>query len=263
MNFYSKTIGDLLGRKKLSQTDSILVVCAGDTDRKTFLEHGFTDVVISNLDYHRGVEDYAPYGWKYIDAEKIELADCSFDWVVVHAGLHHCGSPHAAMCEMFRVARKGIVVFEARDSLLMKLSVWFGFVPSYELEPVVLSDGKCGGLRNTGTPNFIYRWTELEVEKTINSFSPEYEHEFDYFYGYRVPLQRLAMSSSKLKKMAAVGFKLVLPVVELLLRRQGNLFGFAISKQGALQRWLNVNGDEVVPDLEYMHGKMDTSKYRR
>ncbi len=55
---------------------------------------------------------------------------------MVHAGLHHCGSPHRALLEMYRVARKAAVVFEARDSLMMRSAVALGFTNDFELEAV-------------------------------------------------------------------------------------------------------------------------------
>jgi ubiquinone/menaquinone biosynthesis C-methylase UbiE len=96
-----------------------------------------TAVTISNLDHHDRIEsNYAPYAWVRQDAENLTVTDDSYDWVVVNAGLHHCGSPHRALCEMLRVARQGVLVLEARDSFLMRIAVRFGLTVQHELEPV-------------------------------------------------------------------------------------------------------------------------------
>ena len=78
----------------------------------------------------------------------------SFDWAIVHAGLHHCASPHRGLLEMCRVARKGVVVMEARDSMLIRLAARVGLVPNYELETVAIANFAIGGLRNSAIPNY-------------------------------------------------------------------------------------------------------------
>ena len=174
--------------------DSVVVICGGPYDRTVMKTCGLSNVVITNVDHHGGETDLSPYSWEYQDAEAMTCADDSADWVAVHAGLHHCASPHKALCEMLRVARKGVLVIEARDSLLMRLAQRLGMTPRFELEPALLTGGKWGGYRNTKLPNYIYRWTEREFEKTVTSFAPQYVFDFSYRYGYRLPLQRLEMA---------------------------------------------------------------------
>jgi ubiquinone/menaquinone biosynthesis C-methylase UbiE len=55
------------------------------------------------------------------DAESRTFDDDSSDYVIAHAVLHHWNSPHRALIEMYRVARKGAIGIEARDSVLMRL----------------------------------------------------------------------------------------------------------------------------------------------
>jgi ubiquinone/menaquinone biosynthesis C-methylase UbiE len=169
MKFYDKVLKKIINKQILSIEDSVLVVAGGEKDKDVFLKNNFKNVVISNLDYDRGIEDYTPYIWKREDAENLNFKDNQFDWVFVHAGLHHCASPHRGFCEMLRVSKKGVGVFESRDSLFNKFANGLDLAPSYELEPCVLSNGKYGGLRNSNIPNFVYKWTENEVRKTTNS----------------------------------------------------------------------------------------------
>ena len=131
--------------------------CRGRTI--TLLEN----VLVTNLDGSEAQQD----------AERLTFADKSFDVVIVHAGLHHCYSPHRALLEMYRVARKVVVAFESRDSLTMRTAVRLGLTLDYETDSLT-ADGK-GGVAETGIPNFVYRWTERDVIKTIASFDPARE----------------------------------------------------------------------------------------
>ena len=206
---------------------------------------GLTNVVISDLDHHGGVvSSYEPYEWMLQDAENLTLADDSFDWVVVHAGLHHVGSPHKAICEMLRVARRGILVIEARDSLLMRLAAKLGLTKEFEVGPVLLSGGESttqlGGYRNTHIPNYVYRWTEREVVKTVYSYLPQYIHGFSVFYGLSLPLERMTMSTSIAKRSLVSVLNSFAWILENLAPRQGNQFAFVVSKKESFSHgWLN------------------------
>jgi SAM-dependent methyltransferase len=262
MNFYNTTIKKLLQTNIIEQNVSILVVGGGGEDKNTFLANGFKNVVITNLEYDRGIDDYSPYTWEYQDMENLLYKDSVFDWVFVYAALHHCASPHRALCEMLRVSKKGIGVFEGRNSFLNKIAIFLGFIPEYELEPLVLSKGVSGGLRNSNIPNFIYRWKEKEIEKTVNSFLPHYIHSFWYFYGYTIPLERLSMSPSIFKRMIGKIAIAVLPVFKFLFPRQGNQFAFIVSKEGKIQSWLIKNdNDKFIFNNNYAKDKFNTKKY--
>src|SRR5688572_9627207 len=127
-SFYSETIRAL----GLPKDASILVVCGGQHDRDCLLNCAFSNVTISNLDERITGNEFYPFTWSFEDAEGLTFQDGSFDFVFVHAGLHHCASPHRGLTEMYRVARKAILAFEARDSLLMRFAVRLGRVPMYE-----------------------------------------------------------------------------------------------------------------------------------
>ena len=245
----------------MNTNDQVLVIAGGTQDKEAFHGHGFTNVVISNIDHHGGVSDYSPYEWVYQDAEAVDLEDGTYDWVFIHAGLHHCGSPHKAFCEMLRVARKGVVVFEARDSLFMRLAIRLGLGVSYELEPTALSNDGTGGYRNTHIPNYVYRWTEREVEKTVNSYAPAYQHTFRYFYRLNAPVQRLRMSPSPIKRALGHGMKVIKPVFEKVLPRQCNQFGFLVQKEQSIQPWLTENDGVISPNRQYFKDRFNAEKY--
>ena len=246
----------------IAKNDNVLVVCGGAYDMRVCLAAGLEHVKISNLGYHANHTDYAPYTWEYQDVECLTAADDSYDWCIVHAGLHHCASPHRGLCEMLRVARKGVVVVEARDSLLLRLAVQLGFTSNYELEPAALSNGKFGGYRNTPIPNFIYRWTEREVEKSVCSFLPERDPRIVYLYGYRVPLQRLRMVRNPLHRFAGAIGAASVGALRLLMPRQGNEFAFVIHLDGAAKPWLRQRGEGLEVDGNYLRKRFSPEKYK-
>ena len=263
MNFYTKTLIKILNKEILSTDDSILVVAGGEKDKKAFYDCGFKNVTISNLDFHGGISDYKPYLWKKEDAENLSFNNAAFDWVFVHAGLHHCASPHRGLCEMLRVSKKGICVFESRDSFLNAVANKLNLAPSYELEPCVLSEGKHGGVRNSPIPNFVYKWTENEVKKTVNSYLPEYKHAFYFYYDLLVPTERLSMSKNIFIKYAGFIAKILTPIFFFFFKKQGNLFAFVVVKNKELQPWLKKEKDKISFNLEYSKKKYNPSNYTK
>ncbi len=260
MLLYPRVLRSLKERGWIADEQTVLILAGGDFDRQCMLEAGFKNVTISNLDYHAGHKDYAPYEWKRLDAERIELDQDAYDWVVIHGGLHHLAVPAMGVCEMFRVARKGILCFEARDSLLMKLAVSVGLTAEYELESAFLAGGTHGGYRNGPIPNYVYRWKEREFEKVVNSFAPTHKHSFFYYYGFHVPVERFAMARSPLYRFAGVAISKLTRAAEAVIPKQGNQFAFGVRKNTSLQPWLT-------PDLRFndsfMTKRYDKSLYRR
>ena len=49
------------------------------------------------------------------NAEDLSFSDQSFDYVYCKESLHHCPRPYIALYEMFRVARKAVVITEPRE----------------------------------------------------------------------------------------------------------------------------------------------------
>jgi len=224
MEFYRRVISSMLASKRVATGDSVLVVCGAEWDRANFLALGFDEVTISNV-VDLSEEDTAPYRRARADAESLPFPDGSFDVVAVHGGLHHCYSPHRAMLEMHRVARKAVVVVESRDSLAMRLAVRAGLTDDYEIETT--NRGGAGG----GTiPNFVYRWTEAEVRKAVASFEPRHRPEVDFFYGLLLPDQRLAEARRDAARIAVRMLKPLAMVIQALFPRQGNRFGWIVWK---------------------------------
>ena len=236
--FYRETLERLLRQGTLSATASTLVLAAGPKDRRVAESVGLTNLHFSNLDPRLASDDFQPHPWSHNDAQNLDFPDGHFDQVIIHAALHHCRSPHRALLEMYRVARRVVVVFENRDSFLMRLANRCGFGQNYEVEAVYFNDMKFGGADNSCVPNYVYRWTEREVEKTIASYAPETKADMAFFYGLRVPVKRLAQQRASFKALVARGAALGLRAFTTLFPSQGNLFAFCVVKDERLWPWL-------------------------
>ncbi|MCP5518291.1 MAG: methyltransferase domain-containing protein [Verrucomicrobiales bacterium] len=255
MDFYTGTVRRLMQRGLISTEMSVLVVCGGTLDRDAFQALGYREVTISNLDSRMRGDEFAPFKWSYQDAENLGLPDASFDWVVAHSGLHHCHSPHRGLLEMYRVARRGVLVFEPRDSLLARVGVRFNFGQDYEVAAVVYNSMEYGGVRNTCVPNYVYRWSEREIEKALRSYAPTAAPRIHYFYALRLPHERLEAMRNR---AVARTLKLFLPVIRALTTvfpRQCNNFAFAAEKDHSaanLHPWLKLRDGETVIDADWV-----------
>ena len=226
--FYVNVLRRLAAAGTISVSDSVLVVCGGPLDEAVLRQVGFTDFTITNLD--DGMANHRQ------DAENLSYENGSFDVVIVHAGLHHCHSPHRGLLEMYRVARKCAVAFEARDSLMMRTAVRLGLTIDYEVTSIS-ANGR-GGVADTGVPNFVYRWTERDVRNTIVSYDPARVPKIDYFYDFRVPIQRFAQTGNRALQVAGMIVEPLSKMFAAIAPKQCNEFAFAISKTDQMQPWI-------------------------
>ena len=253
-DFYVDTLNRLIRTGVLRRDMKILVACGGDYDKDVLLQCGFTHVTISNLDSRMHGESFAPYAWEFQDAEQLTFADNQFDLAVAHSGLHHCRSPHRALLEMYRVAREGVIVFEPADNWVTRVGVRLGLGQQYEVAAVADNGCRFGGQKNTAIPNYVYRWTEREVEKTIYSYAPFGRHRFLYFYRLRVPWHRSKMLIHRLLDLV---FLVVTPLAQCVSRifpRLSNNFAFVVLKPklpDELHPWLAPTGAGVAPNVEW------------
>lgn len=235
--FYKKVVEEQIKPKSAS----ILVCGGGVLDKTVFKELGFQDVTISNLDTRIGSDDYAPYKWAFENAEALSFDDGSFDYVVIHAAIHHASLPHKLLIEMYRVAKIGLLAFESRDSLTMRILEYFNLTQVYEHAAVYYNDCKYGGMNNTDIPNFVYRWTEREVEKTIQTYAPYFKHKFVYKYGTAFPCTPELEAKGCIKKTFLIYARPFYWVFTKIFIKQQNLFSFYVEKptsQNVLFPWL-------------------------
>lgn len=218
-------------RSLIVDTNASILICGGGTLDKTIFETlGFHDVTISNLDTRMTGNEFAPFGWQYENAESLSFDDESFDYVVIHAAIHHASSPHKVLTEMYRVARRGTLAFEARDSVIMRFLERHGLTQTYEHAAVYYNACEYGGVRNTDIPNYIYRWTEREVEKTIHAYAPHCRHNIGYRYGTAFPSTPELEIKGRLKVHLLRLLRPLYGVFVRLFPRQQNLFAFYVEK---------------------------------
>jgi SAM-dependent methyltransferase len=228
--FAAAVLKRLLDQGLLHLDHSILVVAGGEVDKQLFHSLGFTSVMISNLDDRLVGNEFSPYSWSLQNAQSLTFDDEMFDFSFVSDGLHHCSSPHKALLEMYRVTKRGVIVIESRDSLLMSIAEKLKLTQSYELTAVINNNFKYGGVDNTEIPNFIYRWTENEFKKTIQSFNPIGRHTFHFFYDLNLPFR---MASQKKGRTFYYLLKVAQPFAKLftyLFKKQGNSFSMVTLK---------------------------------
>ncbi len=256
--FYTSVLFELCAEGRLDPGAPTLVVCGGAYDKACLETVGFTDVTISNLDERLQAAAFAPYAYAFEDVEALSFPDGHFAQVLVHAGLHHCASPHRGLLEMYRVARHAIVVIENKDSALMRLAARCGLSARYEIEAVVANDLAYGGMRNRPVPNFVYRWTEDEVAKTLRAYCPEGPLPLRFFHGLKLPIERLRRHKNPIARMSLIALRPMAALAELTLRRQGNLFGFWAGKPERLWPWLRLNAHGLAePDRQWIGARFD------
>ena len=192
----------------------------------------------------------APYAWERQDAEALGYEDGSFDWGVVSAGLHHCRSPHAALLELYRVARRGLLALEARDSRADA-----GGDPARRRRRVRADGGR--RQRASARAAFATRpcrttstaGRSARCEKTIRSAAPYARDEFVWFHELELPLSVLEVGGGR--RGLAKALRALQPAARAVAKvapGQANLFAFAVLKSDELQPWLRPGDDGPVPD---------------
>jgi SAM-dependent methyltransferase len=263
--FDREVLTRLIARGRLRHDMRILVVCGGTLDFETLRDLGFAQVTLSNLDPRADGDRFAPYTWSFQDAESLTFPDGSFDLAVVHDGLHHCRSPHRGLLEMYRVAREAILVFESRDSLAMRLACRLGLADRHEVHAVVNNGFEFGGVGNSAIPNYVYRWTEREVRKTIESYAPYGAHRIQFFYGLDVPTERLQRHRQRGIRFIGAVIGCVVPPLSSLLGRDGNRFAFLVDKPGMrdLYPWIQPGQGGFTVDREWCRARFADPRERQ
>jgi SAM-dependent methyltransferase len=143
IDFYARVVGQWIP----DRTASILVVGGGQNDADVFSAAGFRNVTFTNL-VSPAVVTQGPFTTVAADAESLPFPDGAYDYAVAHAVLHHCRSPHQALLELYRVARRS--ARHGRAQLRVSLNAARG-------------------------------------QKTIASFAPHARHRISYAYGFGTP----------------------------------------------------------------------------
>lgn len=170
-NFYKKNF-----LKRISKNENFLLISGSLNEIQILRSLGYTNFTIT---YHDEQEEknLQNCGFKLnknifrSDVRNLKFKNQSFEYVVTNATLHHVDQPHKAITEMYRVAKKGVLIIESNDSLTMQMACKLKFAEEFEISSIDLKNNS-GGLLDTGIPNYVYRWTEREVIKTLKSYDP-------------------------------------------------------------------------------------------
>jgi SAM-dependent methyltransferase len=240
--------------------DRVLVVGGTQEDAWTLRRCGFSRITLSNIHGAlNGPNDPDALPVIAVDAEDIRLPDDSYEVIFFHEVIHHCRSPHRALCEMLRVARRQVLMMEPNDSFLMRLICRLRFSFPFEIFAVVNNDFVRGGVRNSAVPNFIFRWNAHEVRQLVSAFLPEYKLNTyaDPYWDFNVNEKNLAdRKQTKIGLITGVigagNFLRILHGIQRtlnkipFLRRQGNKFFCCVQKNSELQPWLKLDSDGTV-----------------
>jgi SAM-dependent methyltransferase len=246
----------------------VLIVGGSAADEALLRQVGFQDIINSNLptDMDRMNGEEADPGTQRIalDVEQMDLPSDSYDLVFASEVLHHCSSPHHALCEMLRVSRRYVVFMEPNDSAAMNALVKMNLSFPYELPAVIYHDYQSGGLRDSNIPNFIYRWNRHEVVKSVSSCIPErvFSVRAHPYWDFSVTKEELDRRKATrigtiTSTIGAGNFIALLRVAQLLLngippfRGQGNKFFCCIDKGEQLKPWMARHGEGIVYNREY------------
>lgn len=208
-----------------NKNSKILVLGAGELDKKVFHELGFSNVFFSNIENSN--EEGLNF---YENLHDIKLDDNSYEYCVAHACIHHSSKPHLAILELYRVSEKGVLIIEANDSLISRLACKFNLSEEYELSAVE-KNKNFGGVDNSNIPNFVYRWTEREIIKLMNSFEPRIKHLINFNYGHHI----------KFSKSAIINF--LFNIFFIFFPKQKNLLSIFINKDINYRKynaWINL-----------------------
>jgi len=266
-DFYDEVLLTLVDEGVLDRGMRVLVVCGGRTDTIVLRRCGFTDVVISNLGRRPAGPDLGSFQWSEQDAERLTFADDSFDFAVVHSGLHHCYSPHRALLEMYRVARRGVILFEPYDNLLTRVGVRLGLGQEYEHAGVAGDLGRAGhrgGVADTSIPNFVYRFTEREISKAVHTYAPYARHDIRFFHRMRIPWAQLRRRQHRGLLLAVRAARPLLRLVEAIAPGQANNFAAVIRKPDlsrTLHPWLHRIGGTIEVDTDWLAGRYRLARH--
>lgn len=195
----------------------IIVFGAGENDLKIFKNLGFKEVTFTNLNSNNNQTNK-------VNIHENKLGAQSYDYCVTNASIHHSSKPHLAILEMYRVSKKGVLIIESNDSLIVRAAVKLNFAEEFEISAV-----KSGstGVDDTNIPNYIYRWTEREIYKLINSYKPNIIHKINFEYTNHL----------RLTGLKSFIIKIILKLIFMVFKKQQNIMGIFIDKEAETNRY--------------------------
>jgi SAM-dependent methyltransferase len=221
--------------KFLNKDKSILVLGASSDEASLFHKLQFKRVILSNIDLAqlKGAEKYKSKKIKLDFRSLFKIKNNSYDYVVVHASIHHTSRPHNILLEMYRIAKHGILIVESNDSFVMRLSVKLNFSEDFE-KSAVNENTYGGGVDGSNVPNYVYRWTEREIKKLFYSYQPD--KKINIIFNYQNNIFNEGLSNNLIKKMIITFCYILLKITFFLFPKQQNLMSIYIDKKNYKKR---------------------------
>jgi SAM-dependent methyltransferase len=260
---FLNVLNDSLDRNQVDRSLSILILGGSEEDWEVIRRAGFTRIMLSNIE-GAWTDSKGSHEILALDAENIALPSNYVDVVFVHEVIHHSRSPHRALCEMLRVAKRYVIFMEPNDSFVMRLLGRLRFSFPYEIAAVVDNHYLSGGVRNTNIPNFIFRWSQHEVQKTVDCYLPEFVSAVKALPYWDFNVDEREVEARTLTRIGLItgvigthNFVLLLRLIQRFLnrigplRRQGNKFYCFIEKGCHLQPWLKLEDGNITFDCTF------------
>ena len=221
--------------KFLNKDKSILVLGASSDEASLFNKLQFKRVTLSNIDLAqlKGAEKYKSKKIKIDFRNLFKIKNNSYDYVVVHASIHHTSRPHNILLEMYRIAKYGILIVESNDSFVMRLSVKLNFSEDFE-KSALNENTYVGGVDGSNIPNYVYRWTEREIKKLFYSYQPD--KKINIIFNYQNNIFNENLSNNSIKKIIITFSYLFLKIIFFLFPKQQNLMSIYIDKKNYKKR---------------------------
>jgi ubiquinone/menaquinone biosynthesis C-methylase UbiE len=221
--------------KFLHKDKSILVLGASSDEASLFHKLQFKKITLSNLDLAqlKGAEKYNFKKIKIDFRNLFKLENNSYDYVAVHASIHHTSKPHNTLLEMYRIAKHGILIIESNDSFIMRLSVKLNFSEDFE-KSAVNESNYGGGVDESNVPNYVYRWTEREVKKLFYSYQPD--KKINIVFDYQDNIFNEGLSNNSIRKKIIKFSYIFLKIIFFIFPKQKNLMSIYIDKKNYKKR---------------------------
>ena len=221
--------------KFLNKNKSILVLGASSDEANLFHKLHFKKITLSNIDLAqlKGAEKYNFRKIKIDFRNLYRIKNSFYDFVVVHASIHHTSKPHNILLEMYRIAKLGVLIVESNDSFIMRLAVKLKFSEDFEKSALNYKT-YVGGVDGSHIPNYVYRWTEREIKKLFYSYQPD--KKINIIFNYQNNIYNENLSDNFLKKIIIVISYVFLKTIFILFPKQQNLMSIYIDKKNYKKR---------------------------
>tara|TARA_E500000178_G_scaffold244789_1_gene241226 strand:- start:1613 stop:2326 length:714 start_codon:yes stop_codon:yes gene_type:complete len=230
--FYKKNFEDFVEKKS-----NILIISASSKEINVLKELGYYNFSITFHDSNEK-EKLIELGFEEnknlfkADIRNLPFENNAFDYVITNATIHHVDIPHKAVTEMYRISSKGTLIIESNDSIVMQLATKMKLAEEFEISSV---EGNTGGLLDTGIPNYVYRWTEREVQKLLMAFDPKNINTI--YFNYENDLTNFNFNNGLFKKVFLKILIFLTRIYFLVFKKQQNCMSIFIDKTRIRKRF--------------------------